>query len=70
MDLLEALRRSVGFRDVLQDLISIVGGCGSLSRSDEGSSRDDEMRLVCTVGGQACEESVFISQNFAVWSSA
>jgi hypothetical protein len=27
------------------------------------AGRDDEMRLVCTVGGQACKESVSISQN-------
>jgi hypothetical protein len=63
IDLLEAPRRSGEFQDVVQGLFSIVRGCVSLSRSDEGSIRDDEMRLVCRVG---CKESVSISQNLVV----
>jgi hypothetical protein len=59
----EALRRFAGFGKVGRGLLRVAGGCGDLSRADEGSSLDDEMRLGCTVCGQACEESALISQD-------
>jgi hypothetical protein len=44
----EASRISVEFRDVGRGLFCVVGGCGIVSRLEEGSSWDDEMRLGCT----------------------
>jgi hypothetical protein len=49
---------------VIQGMYFGVGGVVGFSVVvGRRSSSDDEMRLVCTVGGQARKESVFISQN-------